>query len=98
MQEVDIENSIFNHFLCKSGFADDLIIAEAEEYGKCGSSIESLKAGEKCESSSNCPTNLSTVTAKCLCTPNENGDKYCSFEKGNYEWTNIVNKVKIFFC
>ena len=92
--EVDVENSIFSHFLCKSGAANDLIYRTTEDYGKCGSVIKSLKAGEICDSSSNCPTNMASITANCVCTPNEQGNKYCTFEKGNSEWENIAIKFR----
>lgn len=92
--EVDVEDSIFNSFLCESGFANDAILSGSEEFGKCGSKVQSLKAGKECSSTSNCPTNLSTISSPCVCTPSASGKKYCKYEKGNFEWENVANKFK----
>ena len=94
VEEVDVQDSVFNHFLCKSGYANDAILSGTEEYGKCGSKVQSLKAGQECSSASNCPTNISAVSSGCLCAPSETGKKYCRYETGNFEWENVVKKFK----
>ena len=94
--EVDVEDSVFNSFLCESGFANDAILSGSEDFGKCGSKIQSLKAGKECSSTSNCPTNLSTISSPCVCTPSSGGQKYCKYEKGNFEWENVAKKFKTY--
>lgn len=91
-----MEENVFSSFLCKSGFANDAIISNSEDFGKCGNKIQSLKAGNECLSTSNCPTNLSTVSSPCVCTPSSTGKKYCKYEKGNFEWENVANKFKVY--
>lgn len=92
-QKVDIESTIFNHLLCKSGYANDRSITQSEEYGKCGSKIIGFNSGEECSSSSNCPTNDLVVNSNCLCTPNSGGKSFCTFEKGGSEWIEVVDSV-----
>jgi len=88
-----VKDSIFNHLLCKSGFANDRSLPQSDSYGKCGSRIMGYNAGKPCQSSSNCPTNDDLVNSDCLCTPNSEGKSRCEYEKGGTEWSEVIEEV-----